>query len=646
MTHRGRRFWILGGAILVVLAGIAIGLWQFSGPVLAGIVASRASAAIGRTVTIGALHIHPGRITTITADDVVVAEPPNWPQPSPPLARIPQLTIRFDLWDYVRHRRVIIPEIEIRRPQVFVAEQPNHDANYRLATNTGTSSAQTRIGVLRIDGGQVRAELAPLRADFQVAVNTEQPRDRPASLIAEARGTYAGQPIEARMSGGAILAVRETTQPWPVDLMVANGPTQVRLEGTITDPLALSGANLRLRLAGPSLAQLKPLTGIALPETPAYQLTGALDFANHNVRFYDIHGVVGSSDLEGTIEVSPGEPRPVMQADLQSRAVDLADLGGFIGARPGHAETAQAAASPHLFPTTPLSIPQFHYADVHLRYRARSIRGRSMPLDNLAARLDIVDGRIALHPLNFGVGAGRIESTIELDPAGNLIHTKAQVNFQSVALSQIMKATKSFEGAGPISGSARIDAEGNSVAAMAANGNGEVIFGMSGGNLSAMLVDLSGLEFGNALFSALGRPKRTEVECLVADFGLEHGVLQSRALILDTGSAIVNVAGGVNLQTEEMRFQIRTAPKHFSIGSLPGPINISGTLKHPAISPSVQTVVRGGVVGALAAVFPPLAALPTIQFGTKDQHRCEALLAQAGKKAPGTKPPPPRRAAR
>ncbi len=641
MKKRSRLVWLLSIPTLLVV--LVVAAWIFAGPLLKGIVASRASAAIGRTVTIGALHISPGRITTVTADNVVIAEPANWPQPNPPFAKIRQLTVRLDVWTYLFHHRTVIPEIDIIRPQMLVAELPNHDANYRLNLASSGGSSTTEIGTLRIDEGRIRAQLAPLRADFGVAVHTEQPPGQQPKLLAEARGTYANQPIQARLIGGALLALQQTNTPWPIEIAVDNGPTRVRLQGTVTDPMALAGANLRLDLAGPSLARLTPLTGLALPETPAYRLSGMLDFANHAVRFRDIRGQVGSSDLEGVIAVTPREPRPVMDANLESRVVDLTDLGGFIGATPGHAQTPQEAAAPGLFPTTPISVPKFQYADVHLRYHAGAIRGRSMPLDNVTVALDIVDGHITLHPLDFGVGDGHIASTIRLDPTGNALRTQAEVNFQSVALSQLMKATKAFEGAGSISGSARIDTEGNSMAAMAANGNGEIEFGMAGGDLSALLVDLSGLQFGDALLSALGLPKRTDVECLVGNFALEHGILQSRALILDTGEAIVTTSGGINLQDEAMRFQIRTAPKHFTIGSLPGPINIGGTMKHPSILPSVETVARAGAVGVLAAIFPPLAALPTIQFGVKDQHRCEALLSQARQEAPGTKPPAPER---
>ena len=68
---------------------------------------------------------------------------------------------------------------------------------------------------------------------------------------------------------------------------------------------------------------------------------------------------------------------------------------------------------------------------------------------------------------------------------------------------------------------------------------------MSGGNLSALLVDLAGLEFGNALLSALGIPQRANLQCFVADFVLgqpRHNWIP-RTLILDTSEARVQGAG-------------------------------------------------------------------------------------------------------
>ena len=86
---------------------------------------------------------------------------------------------------------------------------------------------------------------------------------------------------------------------------------------------------------------------------------------------------------------------------------------------------------------------------------------------------------------------------------------------------------------------------------------------------------------------------------------------------------------------------MRTEAKHFSIGSLPAPIHITGTLKHPNVSAGSEMVARGGLAAGLAAAFPPLALLPTIQFVTGEDHRCDALLARAKQQPGGQRLPPP-----
>ncbi len=724
-----RRRWLLGlGLPLLLIAVILGGGWYWITYRLAPVVAARASAAIGRPVTIRRLHVGLGRIATVVATDVAVDNPKGWPADSAKLAVVPRLVVRFDLWRYLFHHQIVVPSIDLQQPRLLIGELANHDANYRLHLAGGGGSG-TKIGALQIADGAIHVVLDPWHANVMVAIRTEgapngsiagsatpngptpagmtpatSPGTSPGTslgtspgtgpgktlawtppkpprtltgtpagpsegaatppsggasigtaagppaetaagtpgatpaLVADAHGTYAGQPIEGHLIGGGILALRSKTQPWPIDLRVANGRTEVHLHGTVADPLALAGARLRLALAGANLGSLGKLTDLALPDTPPYSLAGALDFATHKIRLSDIQGRIGSSDLEGRLVVALGGPRPVLDANMQSRSVNLGDLVGFIGAKPGPA----AKAGPGLLPNTPINVPRFRNADMHLRYRAGQIQGRSMPLDNLVAALDIVDGKVTVHPVAFGVGSGRIAITAKLDPTGRLLHTDAEVDFRSLDVARLMRATHSFTGAGTLSGSARLAGTGNSPAAIAANGNGALLVGMAGGNLSAVLVDLSGLEFGNAVLSALGVPKTTEVECLVGNFALQRGVLRTRALIIDTKKAIVGGTGSVDMRNDALDLTLRTVPKHFSIGSLPGPIHISGTLTSPRILPSAQTVARAGIAGALAAIFPPLAALPTIQFGTTDHHRCDALLEQARHQAPGTPPPAPK----
>lgn len=642
------------------------------------IVDSRVSAQLGRKVTMKHLHVALGRIVTVRADGVKIDNPKGF-QAAAPLARIRRLTVKFDIVDYLFHHRTVVPSIDLDTPVIEAMATPTKSNNYTFKATKPTKPKKPtpapQIGVLTIENGHVHFVDPALKADMHIDVAT-----RPATgvvakqgqsqeIVATARGTYNRQPITGTLTAGALLTLQKTAQPYPVDLALANGTTHVSLVGTVNDPLHFAGANLLLTLTGTNMKHLYALTGIPIPDTPRYSVSGNLDYRKNSIRFTNFHGVVGNSDLEGTIRENPGAllsnggAKPLVHMDLFSHRVDLKDLGGFIGTKAGgkhEAGTTPAqrvaiarseAKNPNLLPNKPFNLPKLNAADIYLHYKAASIEGRSMPLDNLLVNLDIVNGAIRLHPVSFGVGSGRIAGTITLTPESNKqIHAVAHVQFSRVDISKLMAATHVFKGAGMLQGKFALDSTGNSIATWAADGNGGAALYMTGGNLSALLVSLSGLEFGNALIAALGLPKQTDVRCFVGDFALQHGIFDTRTLLLDTGTAIVRGGGTVNLHNEAIDYRIQSKPKHFSIGSLPAPIDIGGTMKKPSIGPAKEPLaVRGGAMVALGIVAAPLALLPTIQFGVKDPHVCQELVSEAETEAkeghPGHGAAPPSAAA-
>jgi uncharacterized protein involved in outer membrane biogenesis len=237
------------------------------------------------------------------------------------------------------------------------------------------------------------------------------------------------------------------------------------------------------------------------------------------------------------------------------------------------------------------------------------------------------------------VGTGQIELTASLAPVGRDLKTDADISFKRVSLARLLSATHLVEGAGTISGKAKLDSTGDSLAALLGHGNGDLRIGMSGGNLSALLVDFAGLEFGNALLSALGIPNRANLECFVGDFALTHGLLSTKAMIVDTSEARVQGAGDINLANETIDYKLKTDSKHFSIGTLSTPIDIGGTFRSPSIKPEIAPLAeKGGAAVALGVLFPPLALIPTIQLGTGDDNVCLSAEAPIARGAPAVAP--------
>jgi uncharacterized protein involved in outer membrane biogenesis len=533
----------------------------------------------------------------------------------------------------------------VDHPVAMVRQDQDGKNNYTLAIkSSGNSGKPLQLGTLIIKDGSADVKMAKYKTDMAVKVYTEP---APAAgfiqgqeIVASWNGTYSAQPITGSFRGGALLSLRDPSNPYPVDLHIANGSTTVSLVGTIEQPLTFGGARLKLSLAGQDMSNLYPLTGIPIPATPPYSITGKLDYAKDTIKFDDFYGRVGSSDLEGDLDYShPGSGKPLITANLTSHRVDLTDLSGFLGATPGKATTpgqdaatkaqmARANASPYLLPHKPFNLPEINIANVELHYTGEHIINKDVPLDDVVVWLSIENGRITLHPLNFAVGSGSIASDIDLDPVGDVLHTHANIDFRRLPLARLMAATHAFAGDGTLGGSAHLTATGNSLAEILGHGNGGAqLFLNHGGDVSALLVDLAGLQVGDGILSALGVPRKANMQCLIADFGLTDGQLDTKAFLIATTEANILGSGTADLTTEKLNLALDTSATHFSIGSLSTPINIHGTLKSPSILPAPGPLAlrAGGAIG-LGVIFPPLALIPTIRLGLGDKNACEDTL--------------------
>lgn len=661
--RRARRIWpfVTGAVALGVVAILLLWNWDWFIP----IIEARASSALGRRVSIGHLHVALGRQTTVTAESVTVANPDNFQSvktPVPDLAQIGRLTVTADVAAYVHDGHIVLPFIGVDHPHVEAAVLANGQTNFALkpASQGGGSTPPPSIGTLQITDGTAHVVDQKLRSDMTLQINTRAEQgNEPAAIVADISGTYADQKIDGHFIGGALLTLRDSAHPYPIDLHLANGGTEVSMTGTVQNPLNFSGAHVRLRVSGPDMEALYALTGIPIPHTPPFSVSGNVDYAKPRIRLTDLAGRVGTSDLGGSITETPGVgSRPDVTMDLASHKVDLTDLGGFVGTPAGRRDTpgetpsqeralASAESKKTLLPSKPLNIPRLASADIHLHYTGEHIINRYVPFDKLLVSMDIIDGHINLHPLDFTVGPeGRIDNIINLDPEQDKsFRVRLDTKFQHLELARLLQATHSFHGQGIIGGEAHIDTTGNSLAAMAGNGDGEVKLALlSGGDVSALLVDLAGLQFGNALLSALGLPSRTNIDCFVTDLPLHRGLLDFDVFLLDTNEGRVTGKGSLNFRDQMLDITLTTRAKHFSIGSLPGPINITGPLGDPSIRPGTEVVARAGAAAGLGILLTPLGALlPTIQFGIGNDNACTRAFAVEHEPLRETRPPRHRR---
>jgi uncharacterized protein involved in outer membrane biogenesis len=446
------------------------------------------------------------------------------------------------------------------------------------------------------------------------------------------------------------LALRQADVRYPIDLRWDVGSTHMRLTGAVDDPMSFAGLDGMLDMSGPDLAKLYPILGLAMPPSPPYHLKGKIAYADRVVRFTNFNGSLGSSDLNGTLSVDTKGDKPRLNGDLTSRRLVFADLAGFVGGAPGKpdaqnatpqrkAVAEEAKASDKALPATRIDLEKLNSMNAHVTYRGKRIQADYLPIDDLTADLTLENGRLQLQPLNFGVGRGTIALKVDIDSHVDPPHVSVSTDFRQLDLQRIMQQTKTFEGFGTIGGHADIVSNGSSVAEVMAHGDGGITLVMAGGEISALLMELAGLEVADALGVAVtDKNAKYKIRCMVADSDLRSGMLEIKNLVFDTTDTTLTSKGTIDFRDESLKLTIQSHPKDPSILTLRAPVDVSGTLKHPtAIPDPAVTTGRVAAMVGLGILLPGIGALiPTIELGLGKDSDCAGLIAAAKRVDPAT----------
>ena len=656
--------WALLALLLLIVLFVALFDWNW----LRGTIERTTLEKTGRELTIK------GNLTAklgwprprLRAEGVTFANPPWAGDPQMVAADAVEITI--DLSELLG-RNIVLPEVRLEHPVVNLEAGVDGRKNWLLDRNQQDEDARIRIGRLMLDQGRISYKDLLQKTSIQSEIST--PEARPdgthaadiAGIVFSVNGTYKGQPLTAHGRGGPVLALRDESTPYPLNIDATIGHTGVKADGSITSLLKFSAIDMQLALRGDSLGQLFPLLGIALPETHPYSTKGHLRHNAQTWRYDNVTGRFGKSEIAGSLLLDNGRKRPSLQGDLVFQQLDLDDLGPVIGvSQTGRAATVQMAkrqanersdqitplATPardtvtatHVLPDIPFRTDRWDSVDATVNLRARSlVRDKALPLENLTTVLKLQDSVLTLDPLNFGIAGGDLAATISLDGRQDPIRAHARMRARKILIGKLFPNFKlSRTSVGQINGEFDLAGNGNSVGRMLASSNGKVGLVIADGEISKLMMESVGLHLWEMLSLKVAGDKTVKINCGVGNFNVKSGVMNADALFLDTEVTTINGAGSIDLANEKLDLTISQKTKDTSIVALRGPIYVRGSFANPDVKLATGRIAARGVGAiALGIVNPLLALLPLIEIGPGMDSDCGRLIREAKE--------PPRKAA-
>jgi len=575
-----------------------------------------------------------------------------------------QINFKIDLWELLKSN-IVMPELRLEKPKLLLEKDADGNSNWSFTDNPAGAVASSvapdergefpAIGRLIIHEGSLQYKDPKEHTDITLKTSTATGKAGENDQIEfSGKGSYNQKSFALNMRGASVIALRDTDDPYPLKADVTIGNTSGTIEGTVLDPLQMKGLDLTMRLQGADMAELFPIFGIALPPSPPYDVRGHLTYNEEakDWRFTDFAGKMGDSDLSGDAIWDTKQERPKFTANFTSKRLDFKDLGGFIGAAPEPVSAGKRSAeqvekkqeqeeSPYVLPDAPLDISRLSAMDAQVEFTGKQVRSTALPLDDFYLKASLDNKLLTLTPVKFGTANGDVSAQMTINARVSPVKIEGDFTFRKLSLARLFEKMEIGDPAnnrGYIGGVAKLKGTGKSLRDMLSTSNGTIGIGMEGGELSNLLIALMGLDIAKSLGFLLSGDEPVKIRCIIGDFAVKDGIMQSNALVIDTEESNVQGAGTINLKNEEMNVTIEANPKDVSALSLRAPLYITGTLKHPdvAIDPAVL-VARGGVAATLSAVLTPLAAwVGFIDPGLGEDSDCAQLIkdmqAYTGKK--------------
>ncbi|WP_077045353.1 AsmA family protein [Pseudomonas sp. KK4] len=609
----------------------------------------------------------------VVAEDLRLGNP-DWSK-APNMATLKRVELRISPLALLT-RRVVIPRIDLTEPNADLQRLADGRANWVFKfdpkdPNAEPSSWVVDIGAIGFDKGHVTLDDQTLKTQLDVLIDplgkpipfNEIVGDKAAKTAQEkggapqdyafglkVKGQYHAQKLAGQGKIGGLLALQDAARPFPLQAQVKIADTSVELAGTLTDPMNLGALDLRLKLAGTSLGNLYPLTGVTLPDTPPYATDGHLIAKLHEpggavFRYEEFNGTIGASDIHGNLSYVASKPRPKLSGALLSNQLLFADLAPLIGADSNAKQKARGGESKQptdkVLPVEEFKTDRWRDMDADVEFTGkRIVHSEKLPFNDLYTHLVLNDGVLSLEPLRFGVAGGKLDAQIRLNGHTEPLEGTAKLTARGFKLKQLFPTFEPMKTSfGELNGDADISGRGNSVAKLLGGANGNLKMLINDGAISRELMELAGLNVGNYVVGKIFGDKEVKINCAAADFDIKTGLATTRLFVFDTENAIIYIDGTANMATEQLDLTVTPESKGWRLISLRSPLYVRGKfIKPDAGVKAVPLMLRGAGMVALGVIAAPAAGLLALVAPSGGEpNQCAPLLEQmkAGK-APKT----------
>ncbi len=312
-----------------------------------------------------------------------------------------------------------------------------------------------------------------------------------------------------------------------------------------------------------------------------------------------------SLNFSGKIDFAASQ-RPDITAMISSPRIDLGGPAAEVDDAADDNEEANESEMSRVFSDAKLSESGLDAANIKLQLAIEELLIDKDTLRKVNAVVSLSDGALAVDPVSFNKGEGKVSANLSLEPENGQYTLALSLDAQRVRLAALAAEDQDPETVPPLDLRLEFGGSGDSLHAIAASSSGSISGAHHAGQIN---MQGSGLLFSDMITSvlrALNPFSETEeyanLECSIIEVRIEDGIATVEEMAAQLDKLKIIGRGEIDLDTEQLDMTMRTKTREGFGVSIGGVVNsflaIGGTLSEPALNvdPAGSVTTAGAAV--------------------------------------------------
>jgi uncharacterized protein involved in outer membrane biogenesis len=403
-------------------------------------------------------------------------------------------------------------------------------------------------------------------------------------------------PINIGIHGMELVKYIQNPKQLPITIKVEAAGAMLDFYGEMAVPASSKNLSLAMTFQGEKLDTLNELLRLDVPPVGPYSVGAQFAMSPQGYDLSDLKIKVGTSDLTGRMTVDMEGDKPKIETRLASNLLQIDDfaLGQWSPERKvASSEEPVAEPEPKQKVLSLLSPEALGRADAHLSVEMDKVMSGKDTLGKGSLKIGLQDGRFGIEPLELELADGTARTEFSYYPTEDAAQIHLAVTVEGLDVGILARRAKpETKMGGRLNLDILLDATAPSIKQLMANGRGHFDLGFSPENFDARIIDLWAVSLLSALTSEVDSEPSSTINCLMASFEMDDGVMQDRVIFMDTTRMSVEGTAVINFKTRQLSLQAKPKAKKPEFFSIAIPVEVSGKFDDFGIGVKPGHIVR------------------------------------------------------